>query len=125
MLNVISWRNAFRISNPREKISGKRTIALARFVWGSRARLIVVAPEAAEAVVIGSDEAAQLEQPQMIATGGFEFAGGADAMEIAREPDLEQQTRLERRTALGSGRHGEVEGRQVHLLAQPARRPRP
>jgi hypothetical protein len=45
--------------------------------------IFVVAPETPEAVVIGSDEAAQPEQRQMIATGRFEFAGGADAMEIA------------------------------------------
>ena len=78
--------------------------------------LFVVAPEAPERVVVGGQEAAQPDQREDFAAGGFEPARGANAEKVAVEPDFEQEAGGVGRTALGGGGDDEVEGGQVELL---------
>lgn len=66
--------------------------------------------------MIGADQAREPEQAQLILTGGFEFAGGANPMEVPVEPDLQQQAGRVGRTAFGGGRHRETEGGQLELI---------
>jgi hypothetical protein len=78
--------------------------------------LLVIAPETPQAVVVGLDQARQPEQRKMFPAGRFELARGADAMEVAVEPDLQEQARRVGGTAFHSGGHEETQGRQIQLL---------
>ena len=53
----------------------------------------------------------------------FQFAGGADAVEIAVEPDFQEQARMIGRPAIDGHRHGKAEGGQIELLDKFAQKP--
>jgi hypothetical protein len=74
--------------------------------------------------VIGCNQTGEPEQREVFAAGGFELACRAQTMEVAVEPDFEQEARRIRRTALDGGGNDETQGGQIELvdeLAQKAR----
>lgn len=77
---------------------------------------LVVAPETPEAVMVRRNEAAEPEQRQMVTAGGFEFAGGPDAMEIAVEPDLQEQAWMLGRTAFNGDGQSKTQRGQIELI---------
>jgi len=86
---------------------------------------LVLAPEPPEAVGVGADQAGPPQQRQVLTAGGFQFTGGTKAMEVAVEPDLQEQARGLGRTALASGRPSQAQGGPIQLidkLAQEAGR---